>query len=171
MGYQRTWTAFNTAGSAYRGGDPGWIRHANSGVVSRPSYGRPDLEGLGIYGTEAAGAASTTATVAGEIATITQILSALTQTGMSVYQARQDQKAKKSEAADANRRADQAEKQNAEVAQAQLEQTKAQTAAIQAAPTKSAVEAVKNNKTLFLIGGGIAAGALLLYFMRRPRKA
>ncbi len=151
MAYQRTWTAFNTASSAYHGGDPGWIRHANTDVISRPSYGQPDLaDDLGDAATAIAAGVTALATA--------------TQVAMAIRQQQQDAKASRQQAADASRRADAEQKTNEEVAKAQIEQTKAQTETIQAAPTK---EIAKSNQTLYLIGGGLALGAIILLMRRK----
>lgn len=169
MPYTRTY-AFQTQGSAFHGGDPGWfIRKANENVVTAPSYGRPNLAGLG-YGEEAAGAASTAASTASTIAQAVQAAAALAQTGEAIYAQRQQEKQSKAQADAANRAADAQEKQNAALVQAQTDQIKAQTASIQTGGSSGGVD--KNQKTLLVWGGlGVAALLAVGWIMRRPATA
>lgn len=149
MAYQRSWTAFNTASSAYHGGDAGWVRHANTGVISRPSYGRPDLEGLGWV--EAVG-------------TGVQALATIAQVGLAAKQMQDQTKAQRAQADAAARAADAAQKTADAVAAAQIQQIEAQTKSIQESPTK----ALTSNKTvLFLAGGAVLATGLYLLMRRR----
>lgn len=161
--------AFQTQGSAFHGGDPGWfIRKANQDVITAPSYGRPDLADLG-YGEEAATAGSAASTAA-TIAQAVQAAAALAQTGEAIYAQRQQEKQSKAQAEAASRAADAQEKANAALVQAQTDQIKAQTASIQTGGSSGGVE--KNQKTLLLWGGlGVAALIGLGMVLRRPSTA
>ncbi len=155
MAYQRTWTAFNTASSAYHGGDKGWVRHANTGVISRPSYGQPDLEG---YENAEAGIGYAEAVAAG-----VQALATIAQVGIAAKQMQDQTKAQHAAADAAQRQADAAQKTADAVAAAQIQQIEAQTKEIQESPTR----ALTSNKTFMFLAGGAALVGLVFLLRRR----
>ncbi len=134
--------AFNTKSSARHGGDPGWIRHGNTEIVTRPDSA--------ISGVEAIGTAATVATT----------LAQLGKTFMDLRQSKIDTKNAKNAASSAQRKAD-------EAAAAAVAATQAQTAAIQAA---QAAPQEHSQTKLILVGAGVL-GALvvggILLFRRR----
>ncbi len=134
--------AFNTNSTARHGGDPGWIRHANSGVITRPDS---SFEGLGY---------------AEGVSAVTNIVTTLAQLGKTFADLRQqkmDTKASRNAANDAAEKAAAAERETA-ASQAQL---------FQAAQTQTGDKS-DSSKTL-LIGGGILAAVVLggIFLMRR----
>ncbi len=133
--------AFNTKSSARHGGDPGWIRHANGGIVTRPDSN--------LHGVEAIGTAATVATT----------LAQLGKTFMDLRQSKIDAKSQKSAANAAQRQAEAA-------TAAAIAATQAQTAAVQSQSDQQEHSQTK----LILVGAGVI-GALviggILLFRRR----
>ncbi len=150
MAYERT-IAFPSRSTAFHGGDPGWIRHANGPSMTRPSFHKPDLAGLG-FGVEEASTAATIATTIAELG----------KTFAEMRQQKMEGKAAKN-AANA-----QQEKADREAAAAIADAAAATQKAAQIRAQPSVVDEISGNKTM-LVGGVIGLAALigLVVYLRR----
>ncbi len=150
MAYTRT-IAFPSKSTAVHGGDPGWIRHANGPSMTRPSFRKPDLAGLGVGAEEVSTAATIATTIAQLGATFAQL-----------RQQKMDDKAAKNTANAQQQKAD----ADAAAAIAQAATATQKAADVRAKPDE--MEKLESNKTV-LIGGAIGIAALigLVIFLRR----
>jgi hypothetical protein len=157
MAYQRT-VAFPSRSTAFHGGDPVYIRHANGPFASSITLDNPSLGALG-YGEEAATAASTASTVS-TITNAINALTALTGTFMAVRQAKIDSKDQKAASAAAQQQAAAAQQQAAEAQQAV-------NAAVQAAQKPADNSGTKKE---LMIGAAVLGAVLLGGFFLLRRK-
>ncbi len=137
--------AFNTKSTARHGGDPGWIRHANGGIVTRPDDGVSGPEEIA------------------EAASLATMIASLGKTFVDLRQQKIDTRDAKHAAGDAQAKADAA-------ATAAVAATQAQTAAIQAQAKAGAGTQEHSQTKLLLIGSGVVGAVLLgAFFLLRRR--